>query len=71
MSIAVSSLPRLLSPREVSQVLRIREQTLAIWRLTNRYGLPFVKVGGRVAYKETDIAAFLSRRTVGGDPSAQ
>lgn len=42
----------------------IRPQTLAVWRLTNRYDLPFVRVGRRIKYRERDLIAFLDRHTV-------
>lgn len=48
-------LRRLLTPREVAEWLGVTVGTLAVWRSTGRWGLPFVKVGRRVMY-EVDAA---------------
>ena len=37
--------------------------TLAVWRSTGRYNLPFVKIGRLVKYREADLVAFIDRRT--------
>lgn len=36
--------------------------TLAIWRSTGRYNLPYVKIGHKVRYWQADIDAWLERR---------
>ncbi len=41
-------------------MLMVRTDTLAVWRSTKRYDLPYVKVGRLVRYKLTDIEAFLN-----------
>jgi hypothetical protein len=41
----------------------ISVRTLANWR-TNGDGPPFVKVGGRVMYRTTDLDAWEAKRTV-------
>jgi excisionase family DNA binding protein len=61
-----SPLPELLTRGEAAEYLSIRPQTLAIWAMTQRYGLPIVRVGRSVRYRRSDLDAFLSRRTVGG-----
>jgi excisionase family DNA binding protein len=53
------SLPTLLRPREVAELLGTSEQTLANWRSTQRYDLPFVKAGGVVRYDAADVARFI------------
>ena len=53
---------RLLSPREAGDWLGIAPQTLAEWRCSGRYGLPFVKIGGRVAYRMADLEEWVARR---------
>ena len=40
--------PRLLDTPETAEVLGVSPDTLAIWRCTKRYDLPYIKVGGSV-----------------------
>jgi predicted DNA-binding transcriptional regulator AlpA len=49
---------------ETANQLRIAPETLAVWRCTKRYDLPWVKVGRRVFYRQSDIEAFIAKRTV-------
>ncbi len=53
----------LLTPQEAALYLGISINTLSVWRSTGRYGLPFIKIGGRVKYRESDLAAFIEKRT--------
>lgn len=53
----------LLTRREAAEYLRVKPQTLALWACTGRYGLRFVKVGGRVYYRRSDLDRFLEQRT--------
>jgi len=55
---------RLLTNDEVADLLGVSRSTLAIWRSTERYGLPYVKAGRLVRYKEADVLRFIERRTV-------
>jgi len=55
--------PRLISPKEAAEWLHTNTSTLAIWRSTKRYPLPYVKVGRSVYYKAADVLAFLENRT--------
>lgn len=57
-------LHRLLEPEEAALTLGVTEGTLQQWRTTNRYNLPFVKVGGKVMYRREDIQSFIERRTM-------
>lgn len=54
----------LLSPKQVSEMIGIAEQTLAIWRCTKRYPLPYIKCGRYVRYKYNDVQKFLDERMV-------
>jgi hypothetical protein len=36
--------------------------TLAVWRCTGRYRLPYVKIGGRVRYIARDVDDFIQRQ---------
>lgn len=61
-----ASLTSNLTPPECAAAeLGVSPQTLAIWRSTGRYDLPYVKIGRKVFYKAEDIQAFIDRRTVG------
>ncbi|HVN76945.1 MAG TPA: helix-turn-helix domain-containing protein [Thermoanaerobaculaceae bacterium] len=62
---------RLLTETEAAEELSISPTTLSTWRSTNRYPLPFVRVGRRVRYRREDLAAFLRSRTFGGDPTEE
>ena len=54
---------QLLSDLEAAAALDTAPATLAHWRSTGRYNLPFIKVGRKVRYKAGDLRAFLARRT--------
>lgn len=49
--------------RQAASVLGVKTTTLAVWRSTGRYNLPFLKVGRLVKYRVSDLAEFLIRRT--------
>lgn len=49
----------LLSRRDAADFLGVTEQTLAVWKCTQRYNLPFVKIGRLVKYKRSDLEAFI------------
>jgi hypothetical protein len=51
----------LLPPPAVARRLNVATQTLARWRMEQR-GPPFYLVGGRIAYRWTDIEAWLAGR---------
>ena len=55
---------RLLSRKEAADFLGVKENTLAVWRTTQRYRLPIVKVGRLVRYRSEDLLEFIDRRTL-------
>lgn len=59
----------LMTPGAAAAYIKIEASTLAMWRSTKRYPLPYVKVGRRVFYRKAHLDAFLAARTVnsGGD----
>ena len=58
----------LLTPAEAAAFLRVKVQTLAVWRATARYGLPFFKIGRSVFYLRADLIAWRdSRRRIATD----
>jgi predicted site-specific integrase-resolvase len=52
------------SPEHAADILGTSNQTLANWRATGRYALPYVKVGRLVRYRDSDLAAFIAANTV-------
>ena len=55
-----------LLPHEVSEELRIPEQTLANWRWRG-IGPRFLKIGKHVRYRRSDLNEWLAGQTRGGD----
>ena len=53
---------RLFTPNQTAEILGVTRNTLAVWRSTGRYNLPFVKVGRRVMYRAVDVEAFINER---------
>jgi hypothetical protein len=52
-----------LSPAETANILGVTKGTLAVWRCTKRYYLPFVRIGRKVFYRAEDVSAFVESRT--------
>lgn len=57
--------PDRVTQKEVAEALGVTEGTLAVWRCTGRYSLPWVKIGRNVFYKGEDVKAFIDSRTRG------
>ena len=53
----------LLNEEQAAEYLTVSPGTLAVWRSTGRYSLPFVKVGRRVRYRLSDLDAWLEARS--------
>lgn len=49
--------------KQAADALGVKATTLAVWRSTGRYSLPYLKVGRLVRYRVSDLAEFLARRT--------
>lgn len=60
---------KLLTPRDVAEILGVSVETLNVWRATKRYPLPYVKSGRLVRYRQQDVDAFIASRLQGGQPS--
>lgn len=63
-----NELTQLLTPVEAAQILAIDPETLNVWRCTQRYDLPYIKVGRLVRYKKTDIEKFIEANTSQSPP---
>lgn len=53
----------LLTPPQVAEILGLKVQTLALWRL-HRKELPFLHVGRLVRYRRQAVEDWLQKRTV-------
>lgn len=51
----------LLTPKKAAEILGVAIGTLAVWRCTARYPLPFVKIGRRVMYRAQDVNDFIEK----------
>lgn len=49
---------------QAAEYLGLKPETLATWRSTQRYHLPFIRVGRAVRYRLSDLESFLEERTV-------
>lgn len=54
---------KLLTTQQTADALKIKVETLATWRATGRYQIPFIKMGRKVLYKQSDIKKWLEKRT--------
>ena len=57
----------LFTPKETACYIGVTEKTLAVWRCTRRYPIPFIKVGRLVKYRKSALDIFLDSRTHGGE----
>lgn len=55
----------LLTPRELALRWRMSLRTIERWR-ADRYGPPWLVIGGRILYRQRDIVAFEDRHTKAG-----
>jgi hypothetical protein len=56
-----------IEPEEAAKLLRVKQGTLAVWRSTKRYKLPYYKSGRWVLYRRSECLAFLQNRRVSCD----
>lgn len=60
----------LMTRQEAAAYIGVQQNTLAAWACTQRYDLPYVKVGRNVRYRQQDLDAFIMRNTHGVDAGA-
>lgn len=58
----------LLDEKQAADFLSVKPGTLAIWRCTGRWSLPFLRVGRAVRYRRSDLEAWLATRRHGQAP---
>ena len=54
---------QLRDPEYAAKVLDVTPGTLSVWRSTGRYRLPFVKIGAKVRYRQSDLDNWIQART--------
>jgi len=59
---------KLLTPYEAAEFLSLKPETLAVWRCTGRYPLPFVRMGRRIRYRAEDLEAFILSQSITYQP---
>lgn len=53
---------KLMTSAEAATYLGINKNTLTVWRCTQRYRLPSIKVGRSVRYRRSDLDEWLANR---------
>ncbi len=61
----------LLDERSAAKAIDVAPNTLAVWRSTGRYRLPFIKVGRKVRYRREDLVVWLAERTRAAGTTAE
>lgn len=57
----------LLTEQQAAEILNVTPGTLSVWRCTQRYNIPFVKVGRSVRYSRTALQSWIESRTNSGE----
>lgn len=55
---------QMLGRKEAAEFLGVKENTLAIWKLTNRQIIPTYKIGKFIKYKASDLQKFLDGKLI-------
>ena len=53
----------LLDEKAAAAFLDVKPGSLSVWRSTGRYSIPFVKIGSKVRYRQSDLEDWLESRT--------
>ena len=51
----------LVDRKVAAEFLGVKAHTLAVWATTNKYKLPYVKIGRLVKYRISDLEAFVEQ----------
>ncbi len=52
---------RLLKQEEAAQILGVKPNTLAMWRLTGKVNLTYVRLGTNIRYRVSDLDDFINQ----------
>lgn len=55
--------PELFSTDQAAAYLAVAPTTLEVWRCTQRYAIPYLKIGRKVRYRKADLDDWLEART--------
>ena len=61
------AIPTQIDEKRAAEMLGVKVSTLANWRVTGRYSLPYIKVGRLVRYRVTDLAQWIAKRRQGAE----
>jgi predicted DNA-binding transcriptional regulator AlpA len=64
MTTNISSSETFLNTEETADYLKTSVSTLAIWRTTGRYSIPYIKIGRKVFYRKSELENWLTSRTM-------
>ena len=64
----MTNVQKLLTAEQVAELLGVTTHTLAVWRSTGRYNLPYVKSGRLVRYRESDEPFVETLQRIGLEP---
>lgn len=53
----------LLTEMQAAEILDVSPGTLAVWRCTKRYKIPYIKIGRNVRYSHTALQEWLASST--------
>ncbi|GAB2801540.1 hypothetical protein GCM10027040_31660 [Halomonas shantousis] len=53
-----------IEPTEAAKILHVKTSTLAVWRSTKRYNLPYYKSGRWVLYRRSECQQFVQNSRV-------
>ncbi len=53
-----------LYPEQAAEYLGVKKSTLAVWRCSKRFNIPYYKIGSKIFYKEADLKNFIESRRV-------
>ena len=56
------AIPIQINEKRAAEMLGVKVSTLANWRVTGRYSLPYIKVGRLVRYRVSDLAEWIAKR---------
>ena len=54
----------LMTPRDAAVYIGVKINTLAVWRMTNKCGLRYLKLGKAIRYRKDDLDEWLASKAV-------
>ena len=55
----------LLDTKKAAIILDVKPDTLAVWRCTKRYALPYITIGRNIRYWKSDLTSFIAANRKG------